>query len=73
MFATIAGERKPFHVDLSNPMSLAVLSHRLRRRGYARLRFSEMLPGPEQLWLRDSRGRRYTGEFRFVCVDRFGR
>ncbi|SCL54774.1 lantibiotic dehydratase [Micromonospora peucetia] len=73
VFATIAGERKPFHVDLSNPMSLAVLSHRLRRRGYARLRFSEMLPGPEQLWLRDSRGRRYTGEFRFVCVDRFGR
>ncbi|MEH0971308.1 lantibiotic dehydratase [Micromonospora sp. CPCC 205546] len=73
VFATIAGERKPFHVDLSNPMSLGVLGHRLRRRDNARLRFTEMLPAPDQLWLRDAHDRRYTAEFRFVCVDRFGR
>ncbi len=30
----------------------------------------EMLPGPDGLWLRDSAQRRYTSEFRLVCVDR---
>ncbi|MEJ3742712.1 lantibiotic dehydratase [Actinomycetes bacterium KLBMP 9797] len=73
VFAIVAGERKPFHVDLANPISLSLLSHRLRRRGDTRLRLTEMLPDPDQLWLRDEHGRRYTAEFRFVCVDRFGR
>ena len=28
-----------------------------------------MLPGPEELWLGDDAGRRYTSEFRIVAVD----
>jgi hypothetical protein len=30
---------------------------------------TEMLPGPGQPWLRYAAGRRYTSEFRLVCVD----
>jgi hypothetical protein len=29
----------------------------------------EMLPRPEELWLTDSAGRRYTAELRAVAVD----
>jgi hypothetical protein len=29
----------------------------------------EMLPGPDELWLTDAGGRRYTAEFRMVAVD----
>ena len=28
-----------------------------------------MLPGPDQLWLADAEGRRYTSELRLVAVD----
>jgi hypothetical protein len=28
-----------------------------------------MLPGPDELWLRDPDGRAYTTEFRMVAVD----
>jgi len=31
--------------------------------------FSEMLPGPGQLWLRDAAGASYTSELRFAIVD----
>ena len=35
----------------------------------ARIRFSEMLPSPEQCWLRDPGGERYVSELRIVAVD----
>ena len=35
----------------------------------ARIRFSEMLPAPEQCWLRDPDGQRYVSELRIVAVD----
>jgi hypothetical protein len=31
--------------------------------------FSEMLPGPQQLWLQDTKGAGYTSELRFAVVD----
>lgn len=31
---------------------------------------SEMLPGPEQVWLADADRQRYASEFRIVIVDR---
>jgi hypothetical protein len=36
----------------------------------ARMRFSEMLPEPEQCRLRDPDGERYVSELRIVAVDR---
>jgi hypothetical protein len=33
------------------------------------VRFSEMLPGPEHLWLTDAQGNRYTSELRLTAVD----
>ena len=29
----------------------------------------EMLPAPDQAWLTDARGQRYTAELRMVAVD----
>jgi hypothetical protein len=34
-----------------------------------KLIFSEMLPGPRQLWLHDAKGAAYTSELRFAIVD----
>jgi hypothetical protein len=30
---------------------------------------TEMLPAPDQTWLTDAKGRRYTAELRMVAVD----
>jgi hypothetical protein len=35
-----------------------------------RIRFTEMLPTPEQTWLRDTDGNRYVSELRLVALDR---
>jgi hypothetical protein len=74
LFVTVTGERKPFHLDLDNPLSVEVLLSRLRRHDEpgTGVTFVEMLPDPDQLWLTDPAGRRYTAEFRIVCVDRRG-
>jgi hypothetical protein len=73
VFARISGEVKPVYVDFANPFLVDVLWSKLRR-GRDRMPdgdvvFSEMLPGPDELWLRDADGRRYPTEFRLVCVD----
>ncbi len=34
-----------------------------------RVTITEALPAPEESWLRDDEGRRYTCEFRIVVVD----
>ncbi|MYZ38957.1 hypothetical protein GT002_28595 [Streptomyces sp. SID4917] len=36
----------------------------------ARMTVTEMLPTPEQAWLTDDEGNKYTSELRFVAVDR---
>lgn len=72
-FWAIAGEAKPIYVDLADPALVDALWAKLRRGrqrqpdGWATV--SEMLPGPDQLWLRDSSGHRYTAEFQMTCVD----
>ncbi|MEU9504680.1 lantibiotic dehydratase [Micromonospora sp. NPDC048170] len=73
VFVTVGGERKPFHLDFDNPLSVGVLISHLRRQRRVdpagRVTFVEMLPDPDQLWLTDAAGRRYTAEFRITCVD----
>ena len=65
---------KPVYVDLESPLTLANLARiwlaAAERDGEERvLEISEMLPGPDELWLTDEWGRHYTTEFRMVAVD----
>jgi len=74
LFARGSAERKPFYVDLDAPPLVRNLARAARlveaKPGTAGLMtFVEMLPGPDQLWVRDDQGDRFTAEFRFVAVD----
>jgi hypothetical protein len=74
VFARSALEPKPFYVDLQAPLLLRNLGRVARRLQelppeQAYLDVQEMLPGPDELWLTDASGRRYTSEFRLVAVD----
>jgi hypothetical protein len=60
-FARVSGERKPFLVDTDCPFAVELLRHFVR--SAPDVTFEEMLPAPEDLWLRDVRGR-YTCEIR---------
>ncbi|RGD55438.1 hypothetical protein DR950_39385 [Kitasatospora xanthocidica] len=61
-FAKIPGEPKPVFVDWTSPLLVRQL-FRLARKAEASVEFSEMLPGPDQLWLEADGGRR-TSELR---------
>jgi len=67
-------EVKPFYVDMESPVLVEIFCRAIRRMNSSaeeaeELIFSEMLPGPEQLWLRDAEGASYTSELRFAIVD----
>lgn len=67
-------ERKPMFVDLDSPILVDLFCKAIRRTREAGLddpsvEISEMLPTPDQVWLRDAAGNRYTSEFRVVAVD----
>lgn len=76
VFVNSPVEVKPFYVDLANLPSVEQFAHAVRALDRADptgvLSVGEMLPGPDQLWLTDAEGARYTAEFRFVAVDRRG-
>jgi hypothetical protein len=61
VFARVASERKPFLVDTDSALAMDLLRHHLR--GEKTVSFEEMLPSPDQLFLRDERGR-FTFELR---------
>lgn len=62
---------KPIYLDLQSPLLAAVLVREVRRAagGVDTITFSEMYPGPEDLWLPDAEGRRYTSELRLTVAD----
>ena len=67
-------EPKPCFLDLGSPMAVDIFIRRLRRTQTdkgdgAKVMISEMLPRPDQLWLEDAQGGRYTSELRLVAVD----
>jgi len=74
MFVKSVLEVKPFYVDLESPVLVEILCRAIRRmnssgaEGEAFI-FSEMLPGPHQLWLQDAKEASYTSELRFAVVD----
>ncbi|GAB1334026.1 hypothetical protein ACE1SV_06160 [Streptomyces sp. E-15] len=73
VFVVSPTEPRPFYVDFDSPLYVTILAKAARRLARtdpgARLKVSEMLPTPEQAWLTDDEGRRYTSELRFVAVD----
>lgn len=74
VFVLAPVEEKPFYVDLRSPTLLRALGRALKRTvevhgDAAKVRVSEMLPAPEDCWLPDADGRRYTSELRLCLVD----
>jgi Condensation domain/Lantibiotic dehydratase, N terminus len=73
VFLRFTGEAKPIYADLTSLASIDLISRSLRRsRRYAadaQVIITEMLPAPDQLWLTDAQGHRYTAEMRMVAAD----
>lgn len=66
-FAKSPAEPKPVLVDLDNPFlveNFAKLAARVEK-----LALSEMIPGPDELWLPDADGNRYACELRMCALD----
>lgn len=66
VFARTDAEGKPIYVDLDSPLLVRQLSRFAARADL--VRFTEMKPGPTELWLRVG-GRCYTSELRFAAFD----
>ncbi|MFH7340084.1 lantibiotic dehydratase [Streptomyces sp. KHY 26] len=73
VFVVSPTESRPFYVDFDSPVYVTILAKALRRLSRkdpsATATFTEMLPTPEQSWLTDDHGLRYTSELRFVAFD----
>ena len=65
-------ERKPMYLDVESPTLARIFCRHLRRAAaeapHMPIRFTEMLPTPEQCWLHDPEGNRYVSELRMVAV-----
>jgi hypothetical protein len=73
LFAKSPLERKPMYLDVESPVLSRVLCRHARQASEhapgAAIRFTEMLPTPEQCWLSDAEDNRYVSELRLVAVD----
>jgi hypothetical protein len=74
VFCRFTGERKPIYADLTSLASIDLISRSLRRArrnagADATVTVVEMLPAPDEAWLADAQGQRYTAELRMVAVD----
>ena len=76
VFAKSPVERKPIYVDLDSPALTRIVARQVRHAAEADpaavMRFTEMLPTPDDCWLADRDGGRYVAELRFVGVDAQG-
>ena len=68
VFAKLPSEPKPIYVDFSSPLLVRQL-FRMARTSSGTAVFSEMLPGPDELWLTIN-DRRYTSEVRCAVFSR---
>lgn len=67
-------EPKPFYVDFESPLLINFFTRGVRNTLSGELAdplitVTEMLPNPEQLWVTDAFGQRYTSELRMVGID----
>ncbi|MFC5287300.1 thioesterase domain-containing protein [Actinokineospora guangxiensis] len=74
VFVKIGTETKPCYVDFTAPVFALSLCAMVRSAathggGEVSLTISEALPAPEQSWVPDAQGRRYTSELRLHMVD----
>ena len=74
VFCKFTGERKPVYADLTSLASIDLISRALRRTrrqagAEAMVTVTEMVPAPDQTWLTDAQGLRYTSELRVVAVN----
>lgn len=67
IFARLDSERKPVYIDLESPILVEAFCNLLRNS--SDIKVSEMLPAPEQFWLKSPQGERYASELRTVAVD----
>ncbi|MFF1697661.1 lantibiotic dehydratase [Streptomyces sp. NPDC058257] len=67
LYAKIPGETKPVYCDLDSPLLVRQLT-RLAGQATGPVELSEMLPGPEHLWVSDQAGH-YTSELRFAAFS----
>jgi hypothetical protein len=75
VFVKTPAEEKPFYVDLASPISVEILAKAIRRvadsdASEPLITVTEMLPAPDETWLTDRQGGRYTCEFRIVALDK---
>lgn len=72
VFAKTSRDAKPVYVDFESPVFVDLLSRTVRKAASAgeSVTISEMLPTPDQTWLTDRQGRRYTSELRLVAIGR---
>jgi hypothetical protein len=71
-------EAKPSYVDFDSPIGVEMFARSIRRLADngdpdSTISASEMLPGPEQNWLRDHTGEAFTSELRIIVVDPAGK
>lgn len=66
VFCRTDKERKPYLLDLASPLAADLAAHAAR--DAAVITTEAMLPGPEELWLQDEDGRRYTCELRAQAI-----
>jgi amino acid adenylation domain-containing protein len=74
VFVRFTGERKPVYADLTSLASIDLISRSVRRSrrsagADAMVTVVEMLPTPDEAWLADGQGWRYTAELRMVAAD----
>jgi hypothetical protein len=74
VFCRFTGERKPIYADLTSLASIDLIARAVRRArrsagAGATVTVTEMLPAPDQAWLTDAEGQRFTTELRVVAVD----
>ncbi len=72
LFAKSPLERKPMYLDVESPSLTRILCRHVRRAAAEApdepIRFTEMLPAPEQCWLHDLEGNSYVSELRLVAA-----
>jgi hypothetical protein len=76
LFVKLPVEDKPIYLDSDSPILLSILANLVKASEQvagAVIKFQEMLPGPDQLWLPDADGERYSSELRVVALDPIAR